>query len=67
MFQQYNLLETLTVAQNTVLPLKLAGQRVDRGRAREILTSVGLGDRLGHRPTSCQAVSGSVWPSPARW
>ncbi|WP_210587094.1 ABC transporter ATP-binding protein [Streptomyces sp. GESEQ-35] len=49
-FQQYNLLETLTVAQNTVLPLKLAGQRVDRKRAREVLTSVGLGDRLGHRP-----------------
>ncbi|GAA4788921.1 ABC transporter ATP-binding protein [Streptomyces ziwulingensis] len=49
-FQQYNLLETLTVAQNTVLPLKLAGRRVERGRAREVLTSVGLGDRLGHRP-----------------
>ncbi|MDN3026906.1 ABC transporter ATP-binding protein [Streptomyces sp. S.PB5] len=49
-FQQYNLLETLTVAQNTVLPLKLAGRRVDRKRAREILTRVGLGDRLGHRP-----------------
>ncbi|MFG2779541.1 ABC transporter ATP-binding protein [Streptomyces prunicolor] len=49
-FQQYNLLDTLTVAQNTVLPLKLAGRRVDRRRAQEILTSVGLGDRLGHRP-----------------
>lgn len=49
-FQQYNLLDTLTVAQNTVLPLKLAGRRVDRERAREILTRVGLGDRLGHRP-----------------
>ncbi|AZP21903.1 ABC transporter ATP-binding protein [Streptomyces aquilus] len=49
-FQQYNLLDTLTVAQNTVLPLKLAGRRFDRGRAREILTQVGLGDRLGHRP-----------------
>lgn len=49
-FQQYNLLDTLTVAQNTVLPLKLAGQRVDRRRAKEVLTSVGLGDRLGHRP-----------------
>ncbi|MGV9810640.1 ABC transporter ATP-binding protein [Streptomyces cellulosae] len=49
-FQQYNLLETLTVAQNTVLPLKLAGRRVDRRRAIEILTAVGLGDRLGHRP-----------------
>ncbi|MFF1448310.1 ABC transporter ATP-binding protein [Streptomyces sp. NPDC058274] len=49
-FQQYNLLDTLTVAQNTVLPLRLAGRRVDRRRAREILTAVGLGDRLGHRP-----------------
>ncbi|MET7485155.1 ABC transporter ATP-binding protein [Streptomyces sp. NPDC005538] len=49
-FQQYNLLDTLTVAQNTVLPLKLAGRRVDRERVREVLTSVGLGDRMGHRP-----------------
>jgi putative ABC transport system ATP-binding protein len=49
-FQQYNLLPMLTVAQNTVLPLELAGRRVDRGRVREVLTAVGLGDRLGHRP-----------------
>ncbi|MFE5847906.1 ABC transporter ATP-binding protein, partial [Streptomyces niveus] len=42
-FQQYNLLPTLTVAQNTVLPLKLAGRRIDKARAREILTQVGLG------------------------
>ncbi|MHC3467311.1 ABC transporter ATP-binding protein [Streptomyces sp. 7R007] len=49
-FQEYNLLETLTVAQNTVLPLKLAGRRVDRRRVREVLARVGLGDRLGHRP-----------------
>ncbi|MFE2216097.1 ABC transporter ATP-binding protein [Streptomyces canus] len=48
-FQQYNLLETLTVAQNTVLPLKLAGRKVDRRRTEEVLASVGLGDRLGHR------------------
>ncbi|MFF1654974.1 ABC transporter ATP-binding protein [Streptomyces sp. NPDC058255] len=49
-FQQYNLLPTLTVAQNTVLPLRLARRRVDRARAREILTAVGLGDRLGQLP-----------------
>ncbi|MFJ8545255.1 ABC transporter ATP-binding protein [Streptomyces sp. NPDC093586] len=49
-FQQYNLLDTLTVVQNTVLPLKLAGRRVDRGRVRETLVAVGLGDRLGHLP-----------------
>ena len=49
-FQQYNLLPTLTVAQNTVLPLKLARRRIDKARVREVLTSVGLGDRLGHLP-----------------
>ncbi|MFJ9037814.1 ABC transporter ATP-binding protein [Streptomyces sp. NPDC102406] len=49
-FQQYNLLPTLTVAQNTVLPLRLAGRRVDRAKAERILTGVGLGDRLGHTP-----------------
>ncbi|MFS8204798.1 ABC transporter ATP-binding protein [Streptomyces sp. CWNU-52B] len=49
-FQQYNLLDTLTVAQNTVLPLRLARRRVDRARVRATLTAVGLGERLGHRP-----------------
>ncbi len=49
-FQQYNLLDTLTVEQNTTLPLRLAGRRADPVRTREILTQVGLGDRLGHRP-----------------
>ncbi|MYT74053.1 MULTISPECIES: ABC transporter ATP-binding protein [unclassified Streptomyces] len=49
-FQQYNLLPTLTVAQNTILPLKLAGRRVDRARVERTLAAVGLGDRLGHRP-----------------
>ncbi|MFD8570002.1 ABC transporter ATP-binding protein [Streptomyces sp. NPDC059639] len=49
-FQQYNLLPTLTVAQNTILPLRLAGRRVDRARVERTLAAVGLGDRLGHHP-----------------
>ncbi|WP_067830998.1 ABC transporter ATP-binding protein [Actinomadura kijaniata] len=49
-FQRFNLLPTLTVMQNVTLPLKLAGRRVDRRRARSILERVGLGDRLHHRP-----------------
>lgn len=49
-FQDYNLLDTLTVAENTVLPLKLAGRRVAPERVREVLHLVGLGDRLRHRP-----------------
>ncbi|GAA1803630.1 ABC transporter ATP-binding protein [Actinomadura chokoriensis] len=49
-FQQFNLLPTLDVLQNTVLPLKLAGRKVDRAAARAVLERVGLGDRLGHLP-----------------
>ncbi|GAA2627125.1 ABC transporter ATP-binding protein [Streptomyces axinellae] len=49
-FQEYNLMPTLTVEENTTLPLKLAGRRVNRARAREILAQVGLGDRLRHLP-----------------
>jgi putative ABC transport system ATP-binding protein len=49
-FQDYNLLPSLTVEQNVVLPLKLAGKRVDRRRCREVLGQLGLGDRRGDRP-----------------
>ena len=66
-FQEYNLMPTLTVEENTTLPLKLAGRRVQRERTREILGQVGLGDRLATCPSSSPAASGSVWPSPARW
>ncbi|WP_141583522.1 ABC transporter ATP-binding protein [Actinomadura sp. WMMA1423] len=49
-FQQFNLLPTLSVMQNVVLPLKLAGRKVDKKAARAVLERVGLGDRLGHVP-----------------
>jgi len=49
-FQQFNLLPTLNVMQNAVLPLKLAGRRVDKAAARAVLERVGLGDRLDHLP-----------------
>jgi putative ABC transport system ATP-binding protein len=49
-FQQFNLLPALTVLQNVLLPLRLAGRSVDVGAARRILQRVGLGDRLDHRP-----------------
>ncbi|MBO2453969.1 ABC transporter ATP-binding protein [Actinomadura barringtoniae] len=50
-FQQFNLLPTLTVMQNVTLPLKLAGRKIDRAGARAVLERVGLGDRLDHRPS----------------
>src|SRR3712207_6054756 len=46
-FQDFNLMPALTVEQNVVLPLRLAGRRADRRRVRELLTRLGLGDRLG--------------------
>jgi putative ABC transport system ATP-binding protein len=49
-FQDYNLLPALTVEQNVLLPLRLAGRRADRKRARALLQQLGLGDRLGQRP-----------------
>ena len=51
-FQQFNLLPTLTAARNVELPLVYAGvSRAERRRrAAEALERVGLGDRLDHRP-----------------
>ncbi len=52
-FQNFNLIHRLTALDNVVLPLKIAGvRRKERlARARELLTAVGLGDRMDHRPT----------------
>ncbi|WP_327074565.1 ABC transporter ATP-binding protein [Kitasatospora purpeofusca] len=49
-FQSFNLLPSLTVLQNVLLPLRLAGERQDRSRARELLARVGLGEHAGRRP-----------------
>jgi putative ABC transport system ATP-binding protein len=49
-FQAFNLLPSLTAAQNVVLPLRLAGRHPRRRLAREALARVGLRERVGHRP-----------------
>jgi putative ABC transport system ATP-binding protein len=49
-FQSFNLLPSLTAAQNTVLPLRLAGEHPRRRVARDALERVGLADRARHRP-----------------
>ncbi|MET9991084.1 ABC transporter ATP-binding protein [Streptomyces mutabilis] len=49
-FQAFNLLPSLTAAQNVALPLRLAGRRPSRLRVREALAQVGLADRARHRP-----------------
>ncbi len=52
-FQSYNLIPQLTVLENIEVPLYYQRQLVGGGRdrARELAALVGLGDRLGHRPT----------------
>ncbi|MFG3552034.1 ABC transporter ATP-binding protein [Streptomyces sp. NPDC047725] len=49
-FQAYNLVPTLTVAENITLPLDLAGRRGDTEWIDALIDVVGLRDRLHHRP-----------------
>jgi putative ABC transport system ATP-binding protein len=52
-FQSFNLLPRLTAQENVALPLMFVGvpDRERMARAKELLTRVGLADRMGHRPT----------------
>jgi len=49
-FQAFNLLPALSAAANITLPLDIAGRRADRDWLAGIVDTVGLADRLGHRP-----------------
>ena len=49
-FQFFNLLPMLTAEENILLPLTIAGKRPDPAWARELIATVGLADRLRHRP-----------------
>jgi putative ABC transport system ATP-binding protein len=50
-FQAYNLVPTLSARENIVLPDRLAGRRPDPDWLAEVVSTVGLGDRLTHRPS----------------
>jgi putative ABC transport system ATP-binding protein len=49
-FQSFNLVPTLTAGENITLPLAIAGRRPDRAWLDAVVATVGLGDRLHHRP-----------------
>jgi putative ABC transport system ATP-binding protein len=49
-FQAFNLIPSLTAAENIALPLTLAGRRPDAEWLAELVDLLGLRDRLGHRP-----------------
>jgi putative ABC transport system ATP-binding protein len=50
-FQAFNLLPALTVAQNVALPLRLAGRRPKADAVDQVLAQVGLAERKRHRPS----------------
>ena len=49
-FQSFNLVPTLTAEENILLPLSIAGRKPDADWYRTVIETVGLGDRLDHRP-----------------
>jgi putative ABC transport system ATP-binding protein len=50
-FQGFNLVPTLNALENITLPLALAGRRPDQAWLDEVVATVGLGDRLRHKPS----------------
>jgi putative ABC transport system ATP-binding protein len=50
-FQAFNLVPTLSALANITLPLLLAGSRPDQEWLATVIDAVGMGDRLGHRPS----------------
>ena len=50
-FQQFNLLPTLTAEENILLPLSIAGRKPDKADLEALLTRVGLTERRRHRPS----------------
>lgn len=50
-FQSFNLIPTLTASENITLPLDIAGRDVDRAWFDTVVDTVGLRDRLTHRPS----------------
>ena len=50
-FQAFNLVPTLSAAENITLPTDIAGRDVDRARFDEVVDTIGIRDRLTHLPS----------------
>ena len=50
-FQSFNLVPTLNAIENITLPMLLANRKPDQAWVDSVVTTVGLGDRLTHRPS----------------
>ena len=49
-FQSFNLVPTLSAEENISLPLAIAGKKPEKAWFDQVITTVGLGDRLSHKP-----------------
>ena len=49
-FQAFNLLPTLSAQENILLPLSIAGRKPDPAWFDQVIDTIGIRDRLGHRP-----------------
>src|SRR3712207_7399304 len=54
-YQFYNLIPILNVEENITLPLLLDERSLDAARLREIVTTLGLGDRIKHLPNQLRS------------
>jgi putative ABC transport system ATP-binding protein len=50
-FQAFNLIPTLNARENILLPLSIAGEKADAAWYDQVIATIGLSERLGHRPT----------------
>ena len=67
-FQAYNLVPTLSARENITLPYALGGRRPDEEWLETVITTVGLHDRLRHRPSELSGGQQQrVAPSRAPW
>jgi putative ABC transport system ATP-binding protein len=65
-FQAFNLVPTLTAAENITLPADLAGHAVDSAWFERLVSQLGIADRLAHRPGELSGASSSGSRAPAR-
>ncbi|MEZ5322871.1 MAG: ATP-binding cassette domain-containing protein [Microthrixaceae bacterium] len=66
-FQSFNLVPVLTARENILLPQTLGGPKVDPGFFDQVVDTLGLRDRLHHKPKELSGASNSVSPSPGPW
>ena len=65
-FQSYNLVPVLNVYENIVLPIELDGGEIDGDYVKDVISLLGLKEKLYNLPSQLSGDSSSVWPSPGR-